>query len=572
MGNQGDLPILPRYDLDGGVCVSASPVHIADSQLVSAQNAQFDLQGSLRKRDGLTAFTSALGDSILGAQAVPLPNPGSALVTDAGVEITGVGTNPLDTYIVTTLTRSGGTVTVTVTTTIWFVVGMTITIAGATPTAYNGAWTVATIIDSNNFTFTITGTPTSPATGTITVTSAAQGGSTGLATVPTLMVPFVSVNTPNRLWRLSSDGTTWTWWAGSGTILDNVGIQPQVGSQMVVFQPPAASGTRLYYAGDPAGTSHYDILVFDGRTARTLFRIPVNPLTGTVQGPNSLCAHNGKLYVSVSDGIYGDEIIGRVFEYNPATGAVTQVGAAFAKTVTGATQSEYPVVLVSFAGRLWVGTGTAVQGGASTLLNIGKVYHTDPGADPTTAVWVLDHTTANTEGFISTLAVFNGNLYLGTTSINTTPIGYASRGVLKKRTSTTGAWATVDTGAGTGTDANTQSGYTKMIVQGSTLLVNYTFEDAVTAASRLMKVMTSSDGTTWATEEDLNTLMSRTNAYTVLGGNAILGSSSYHVLYGSGPAVSAVVKRTSGAAWSIVDNYTDSPATVYATNIVTMQT
>lgn len=50
--------------------------------------------------------------------------------------------------------------------------GDTMTLAGATPSDYNGA-KVITVIDSTHFTFPVTGSPTSPATGTITATLSA---------------------------------------------------------------------------------------------------------------------------------------------------------------------------------------------------------------------------------------------------------------------------------------------------------------------------------------------------------------------------------------------------------------
>jgi len=67
------------------------------------------------------------------------------------------------------ITRSGTTVTVTVTDTSTMVVGGTVVIAGADQSEYNGNHVIATIPLGTTFTYEIATTPVSPATGTITV-------------------------------------------------------------------------------------------------------------------------------------------------------------------------------------------------------------------------------------------------------------------------------------------------------------------------------------------------------------------------------------------------------------------
>ena len=81
-------------------------------------------------------------------------------------------------YAVTSITRSGSVATVTTTTTNTLEVGNTVVISGAVETEYNGTFTVASIVTPGSvFTYAVTGTPSTPATGTIT----ANGGWT---TVP----------------------------------------------------------------------------------------------------------------------------------------------------------------------------------------------------------------------------------------------------------------------------------------------------------------------------------------------------------------------------------------------------
>jgi hypothetical protein len=67
----------------------------------------------------------------------------------------------------TSLTQTGGVATATMPSAATLTTGASVTIAGATPAAFNGT-KVITVVDSTHFTFTIAGGTTSPATGTIT--------------------------------------------------------------------------------------------------------------------------------------------------------------------------------------------------------------------------------------------------------------------------------------------------------------------------------------------------------------------------------------------------------------------
>lgn len=68
---------------------------------------------------------------------------------------------------VTSITRSGSTATVTKTAH-GYNTGECVVIAGAAQAEYNGAHSI-TVVDANSFTFTVSGTPATPATGTITM-------------------------------------------------------------------------------------------------------------------------------------------------------------------------------------------------------------------------------------------------------------------------------------------------------------------------------------------------------------------------------------------------------------------
>ena len=81
------------------------------------------------------------------------------------------------TFTLTTLTRSGATATATTNKAHGYATGDYVTIAGAVQSAYNGKVKI-TVTSTTTFTFAVTGSPATPATGAVTVVyvSDAQGG------------------------------------------------------------------------------------------------------------------------------------------------------------------------------------------------------------------------------------------------------------------------------------------------------------------------------------------------------------------------------------------------------------
>jgi len=82
--------------------------------------------------------------------------------------------NGYNTLSVSSITRSGSTATVTTSTAHDFVTNDSVAISGATETEYNGKFRI-TRTGSTTFTYTVTGTPSTPATGTITCKRASAG-------------------------------------------------------------------------------------------------------------------------------------------------------------------------------------------------------------------------------------------------------------------------------------------------------------------------------------------------------------------------------------------------------------
>ena len=89
------------------------------------------------------------------------------------------------------ITRSGSTATVTLASH-GFATGDLVTIAGADQTEYNGTFTI-TVVTTNTFTYAVTGTPATPATGTITASLLALWGYTYAFILPSDFVRLVEV-------------------------------------------------------------------------------------------------------------------------------------------------------------------------------------------------------------------------------------------------------------------------------------------------------------------------------------------------------------------------------------------
>lgn len=98
--------------------------------------------------------------------------------TTADITLGAVGN-----FSITSITRSGSTATVEATGH-GLSVGEWVFIAGANETEYNGLFQVATVADADHFTYTVSGTPSTPATGTIEGDGATAGAAESVNTGP----------------------------------------------------------------------------------------------------------------------------------------------------------------------------------------------------------------------------------------------------------------------------------------------------------------------------------------------------------------------------------------------------
>lgn len=166
---------------------------------------------------------------------------------------------------VSSLTRSGTTVTGTTSSDHTFATGMTLTISGAVETDYNGSYTI-TVTDSDVFQYEITGTPTTPATGTILagytgasieVESVSAGEDTNLISGTQLQVtsPIVGLDTNAFVQHL---GLT-----GGGDAETDASLLERV----------------LYSRANPVANFNESAIVLQALTVPGVTRVFVNPIT-----------------------------------------------------------------------------------------------------------------------------------------------------------------------------------------------------------------------------------------------------------------------------------------------------
>lgn len=105
-------------------------------------------------------FMTGTASSVIPAVTVLTSSDGTEYAVDSGGTISTASSS------VSSLTRSGATVTATTANNHGLASGASVTISGAVETGYNGTYTI-TVTGLDTFTYTITTTPSTPATGTI---------------------------------------------------------------------------------------------------------------------------------------------------------------------------------------------------------------------------------------------------------------------------------------------------------------------------------------------------------------------------------------------------------------------
>lgn len=312
---------------------------------------------------------------------------------------------------ISTLTRSGATVTVTTSGNHGFATGDSITIANANPADYNGAYTVA-VTDATHFTYPITETPPTPATGSYTaslpnpprsVTSLTRSGNT--ATVTSNAHGFSNGQT------VTISGANQTGYNGSFVI---GGVTANTFTYTVTEQPAlsASGGTATGEKNATGGCPAPCMISFGiGTVSRTLgsTTVTVNTsannsfistvgkvinLAGVVDGSgNAVAEYTG----NVTSTSWNSPTNNRSFTFTttlspatPATGTITASTAASSKAITSLTRAGSTA------------TATAAAHGYSNGDSV--IISGTPGANESayTGTFTISNVTANTFDFTVT--------------------------------------------------------------------------------------------------------------------------------------------------------------------------
>lgn len=335
--------------------------------------------------------------------------------------------------------------------------------------------------------------------GLAALTSALAGSILGIVALPlqttyvrTLYVAFGDLATGTRTWKSSTDGTTFT--DTTSPLLHATDDKYKTFSAGVAAleycQRRVASWRNLMiYPGDSfvQGTANPPLVAFaEGAAGYTYTSIPAGPNSTTGAPPaviSDMLVANGLIYLAVIDPAYSGTLKGRVLKLDPRTGVLSQVANAFGGQ-TGEQAGGAPICLEWFNGQLWVGLHNGNDGSSS-----GYVCRCYPGADST---WTQD--TATLSGFPMGLKGFKGNLYVAMQ-------GNKGTAGVAKRTTSTGAWANVDT---FGPSADGVAG--ALTVYSDTLY--YVRYD--NGGGHLCVIRKSTDGSAWSTDLDIESAYTKT--------------------------------------------------------------
>lgn len=298
-----------------------------------------------------------------------------------------------------TITRSGATATASCTSH-GFNTLQTVKISGADQAEYNGEFRVLTTPDANTFTFTVSGSPATPATGTITCVVAPLGFSTAY-TATNKRAYQQKAGTNQFYLRVTDDGT------GSASYGRVVGYETMsdIDTGTNAFPTAAQFSGGLYWGKSSAASATQRAwrLFSDGKIFYLCIKADGASWTGVAFGDfkshipgdvynTVLIANSGTVMFSAGN---GQELWGASYYYFDTGGANTWV----ARNYAGAVGCDKTTRYVGFGGtsiRLIIGGGLdypLAAGGAS----MPKIYVMS--GDPATAAnWRLG-TRGELQGF-----------------------------------------------------------------------------------------------------------------------------------------------------------------------------
>lgn len=285
---------------------------------------------------------------------------------------------------VSSISRSGGTATVTTATAHGLNAGNSTTIAGANETDYNGTF-VVTVVSSLVFTYTVPNTPATPATGTITWKKLAAGWTKPFT--GTNLASYKNGGGCQMYLRVNDAGPG----AGAAKEARVLGYETMsdvnTGTGLFPTAAQQANGIFCRKSASADATARTWILIADACT----FYLGV--LTGDAAG-QYLSIGFGEYYSTVTSDLYRNFIVARISE-NSASASADRLGELTGLTGTGG----------CYVPRGYTGLGTAVDCGkhgdgvkGSTSGFFGTVPMPNPenGGLYNSPIWISDPTTAPT--------------------------------------------------------------------------------------------------------------------------------------------------------------------------------
>lgn len=349
----------------------------------------------------------------------------------------------------------------------------------------------------------------------------------------------------------TEDSTTWVTTTDGSTLTNTSTPARAANFDKYTDENNARSARRLAafrnFLAYPDNTYTQDtdkpyISLWDGTATQKIADIITGPSSnGSVPyAITDMLTANGKIYFTVHDpGGTNPNNTGRVMALNLENGKVTQIAAPFGGAA-GEETGGSPSCLAWHLGQLFVGLN-----GAATTDGIGKIVRCYPDTDDE---WTDDVT--NLSGYPCSMAVFLGNLYVGTMS----SVSTGAR--IYKRTASTAAYTTqVTSGGGAGGNGH----YASLTVYSSSL---YAVEYHETTP--IVHIVSSTDGTTWATSRDVDA--NDGGVAGLLPGNGLEFSDDLFYVFRASTvsANDGFIMRRTGGAWSklATDNYSGALGTL----------
>lgn len=349
----------------------------------------------------------------------------------------------------------------------------------------------------------------------------------------------------------TEDSTTWVTTTDAVTLANNTTITRAANFDKFTDENNARNARRLSsfrnYVVFPGNeytqdTDKPNFVLWNGTTAQEIAEVVIGPSSnGSVPyAITDMLTADGKIFFAVHDpdGTAPNNS-GRVMSLNLESGVIAQVAAPFGGA-TGEETGGIPSCMAWHLGQLFVGLN-----GEATTDGIGKVVRCRPDIDTT---WTDDVT--NLSGYPCSMAVFLGNLYVGTMSSTSTGAK------IYKRTASTNAYTAVVTSSG---GAAGSGHYASLTVYNDSL---YAVEYHSTTP--IIHIVTSSDGASWSTSRDVDA--NDGGVAGLLPGNGLEFSDDLLFVFRSSTASANdgfIMKRSSGT-WSklATDNYSGYLGTI----------